>query len=133
MSSFEDFLTQCHDALASQGSGNSAPFLSLWAHDAGPTIMAAVGGYQTGFEEISELLSGVSRTLTWDGFAPETLATGVGDDLAFTVELERMTRTVDGVPEEMTIRATQVYRRQDGSWKVIHRHGDVLTPYSVKW
>ena len=59
MSSFEDFLAQCHDALAYQGSGNSAPFLSLWAHDARPTIMAAVGGYQTGFEAISELLSGV--------------------------------------------------------------------------
>ena len=44
-----------------------------------------------------------------------------------------MTRTVDGVPEEMTIRATQIYRRQDGPWKVIHRHGDVLTPYKVKW
>jgi ketosteroid isomerase-like protein len=132
LSSFDDFLSQCHDALAHQGSGSSAPFLSLWSHS-DPTIMAAVGGYQSGFEEISALLSGVSQTLDWDGFAPETLAMGVGGDLAFTVELERMTRTVDGVSEEMTIRATQVYRRQDGSWKVIHRHGDVLTPYKVKW
>jgi len=133
MSSFDEFLAQCHDALAHQGNGDSAPFLSLWAHDGTPTIMAAVGGYQKGFEEISSVLSGVSQTLDWDGFEPETLAIGVGDDLAFTVELERMSRTVDGAPEEMTVRATQVYRREDGSWKVIHRHGDVLSPYSVKW
>ena len=54
-------------------------------------------------------------------------------DLAFTAELERMTRTVDGHEEVMTIRATQAYRCIDGEWRVIHRQGDVLTPYEEKW
>jgi ketosteroid isomerase-like protein len=133
VSSFEDFLEECHSALAQQGNGNSAPFLALWAHGDDPTIMAAVGGYETGYEQISALLSGVSQTLDWTGFVAETLATGTAGDLAFSVELEKMTRTVNGVPEEMTIRASQIYRIEDGSWKVVHRHGDVLTPYSVKW
>jgi ketosteroid isomerase-like protein len=133
VSRFKDFLEECHGALAQQGNGNSAPFLALWAHGEDPTIMAAVGGHETGYEQISALLSGVSRTLNWTGFATETLSLGSGFDLAFSVELEKMTRTVNGVPEEMTIRATQVYRLEDGSWKVIHRHGDVLSPYSVKW
>jgi ketosteroid isomerase-like protein len=26
-----------------------------------------------------------------------------------------------------TLRATQVYRREDGEWKVAHRHADTLT------
>ena len=35
--------------------------------------------------------------------------------------------SVDGVPvEPYTLRATQVYRREDGDWKVVHRHGDQL-------
>jgi ketosteroid isomerase-like protein len=133
MADFDQFLAQCHDALAHQGRGDPTPFLSLWSHRDTPTIMAAVGGYQTGFEAIRALLSGVSQTLGWDGFTPETLAMAVSDDLAFTVELERMTRTVAGAAEEMTIRATQAYRLEDGAWRVIHRHGDVLTPYQVKW
>ena len=33
----------------------------------------------------------------------------------------------------MTLRATQVYRREEGDRKIIHRHGDVLTPVEVKW
>jgi ketosteroid isomerase-like protein len=33
----------------------------------------------------------------------------------------------------MTLRATQVYRREGGEWKIVHRHGEVLTPVEVKW
>jgi ketosteroid isomerase-like protein len=34
--------------------------------------------------------------------------------------------------ESMTLRATQIYRREDGEWRVVHRHGDVLTPFEAK-
>ena len=132
-SDFEDFMSRCHDALAQQTKGHSEPFLALWSHTPDVTVMAAVGDYQSGFKDISGLLSHVSKSLNWDTWSTESLATGVGEDLAFTVELETMTRTLDGNEEVMTLRATQVYRRVDGEWKVIHRHGDVLTPYEEKW
>jgi len=133
MTDFNEFLARTHEALTQQGGGHSAPFLSLWSHTPDVTVMAAVGGYQTGFEAVSDLLSNVSKSLNWETLNAENLATGVSGDLAFTVELEHMTRTVDGEAQEMTVRATQVYRRADGEWKVIHRHGDVLTPYEEKW
>jgi ketosteroid isomerase-like protein len=32
---------------------------------------------------------------------------------------------IDGRPvEPITVRASQVYRREDGEWKIVHRHGD---------
>jgi hypothetical protein len=33
----------------------------------------------------------------------------------------------------MTLWATQIYRREDGQWRVIHRHGDILTPIEARW
>jgi ketosteroid isomerase-like protein len=34
---------------------------------------------------------------------------------------------LDGVPvDPYTLRVTQVYRRENGEWKVIHRHGDQI-------
>jgi len=130
---FQEFMGRCHAALAQQGIGNPEPFLRLWSHTSDVTLMAAVNGHQSGFEEVSGLLSHVSRGLNWDGFRAETLAWRVDGELAFTAELEHMTRTVNGHEEAMTIRATQIYRHTEGGWKVIHRHGDVLAPYEEKW
>jgi ketosteroid isomerase-like protein len=130
---FDEFMRRCHEALRQQGNGHSQPFLELWSATPDVTLMAAVGGVQLGFDDVSGLLSHVSNSLNWDGFRTENLATRIAGDLAFTAELERMTRTVDGHEEAMTIRATQIYHRVDGDWKVIHRHGDVLTAYEEKW
>jgi len=130
---FDEFLDRCHAALIRQAQGDSAPLLDLWDHGNTPTLLAAVGGYETGYDLIDGLLSKVSQTLSWDTISFESLAVGRNHDMAFTVELERMTRTVEGKAEEMTIRATQVYVIKDGSWRLVHRHGDVLTPYMLKW
>ena len=45
-------------------------------------------------------------------------------DMAFTVGLEHTSASVDGDPGSYTLRATQVYRREGGEWKVAHRHAD---------
>ena len=48
--------------------------------------------------------------------------------LAYTVELEHTSVSLDGVPvAPYTLRVTQVYRREDGQWKVVHRHGDQIS------
>ena len=62
----------------------------------------------------------------------ETIATVVGTHLALTVELEHYGYHDDGEDKKMTLRATQVYRREAGEWKIVHRHGDVLTSVEVK-
>ena len=70
------------------------------------------------------MLTAAARTLNYETWDAETLRASFGDELGFTVELERLTRQIDGEPDEMSLRATSIYRREDGAWKVIHRHGD---------
>ena len=51
------------------------------------------------------------------------------DDLAYTVGFERGPVSVDGGPtREMAMRVTQIYRRIDGGWKLVHRHADFAPP-----
>jgi ketosteroid isomerase-like protein len=52
--------------------------------------------------------------------------TVAGEDLGYTVDLEHMTRQVGGQPRPVTLRCTQVYRRENGEWKVVLRHADAL-------
>ena len=54
-------------------------------------------------------------------------------DLAFSIELEHYGRVVDGEEQGVTLRATQIYRREDGQWRIVHRHGDILSPIEAKW
>ncbi|MBA2363863.1 MAG: nuclear transport factor 2 family protein, partial [Chloroflexia bacterium] len=46
---------------------------------------------------------------------------------AYTCGYERRTVSVDGGPAKPgTLRVTHVYRRENGEWKIVHRHGDNL-------
>ena len=127
------FVDRCHAAITKQSQGHPEPFLELWSHAGDVTIMAAIGGYQVGFDAVRELLTAASKTQHFDGWRAENVATVLDENLAFTVELEHYARTGDREGEGMTLRATQIYRREDGQWRVIHRHGDILTPIEARW
>jgi ketosteroid isomerase-like protein len=85
---------------------------------------AAMSG--RGWEEVSGIFRSIaSRWSDCTDQRVELLAAGVSGDLAYTVELEHTSVSVDGVPvEPYTLRVTQVYRREGGEWKIVHRHGD---------
>jgi ketosteroid isomerase-like protein len=45
-----------------------------------------------------------------------------GYDLGY----ERGHAVIDGVPASTTIRFTHVFRREEGRWRLVHRHGDFV-------
>jgi ketosteroid isomerase-like protein len=75
----------------------------------------------------------VSATFRWlatqfadcSSYEIELIAAGASGDLAYTVAYEHTTASVEGKsPIAYKLRVTHVYRREDGEWKVVHRHGD---------
>jgi len=52
-------------------------------------------------------------------------------DVAYTAGFEHISTSTDGEPRTYTLRVTQVYRREDGEWKVAHRHGDTVKAEAV--
>ena len=59
----------------------------------------------------------------------ETLARLVTPELAYIVEVERIRGKIGGNPKlvDVALRATSVLRREEGVWKVVHRHADPIT------
>lgn len=51
---------------------------------------------------------------------------GAGGDLAYIVACEHITATVKGEQTSYSLRATTVFRREAGEWRVAHRHNDSL-------
>jgi ketosteroid isomerase-like protein len=59
------------------------------------------------------------------------VAAGASGDLAYTVGYEHSTASRNNGPvTPNTLRVTHIFRREDGEWKIVHRHGDGLSPDS---
>ena len=65
-----------------------------------------------------------------DATSFETVAKHVAfSELAYVVQIERAEAKI-GAREDITpyaVRATMIFRPEDGEWKVVHRHADSIT------
>ena len=81
-----------------------------------------------GRHEVDEAFTFLKRSFSdCTSFTFELQACDVVGDMAYTAGLEHISNSFDGQPRSFTLRATQVYRREGGEWKVAHRHADFLT------
>jgi ketosteroid isomerase-like protein len=104
--------------------GDVEPRLALWSHRDPVTLYGAkLSG--SGWTDLERLFREVA---SWfadsQGFEFEVIAAGAGGDFAYTVGYERNQVRVEGIPRVYTLRVTHVYRREDGRWRIVHRHAD---------
>lgn len=132
MTESEDFLdwveSELYRAEVALHNGDSAPRRSLWSRREPVSVL---GAWRNAFgqQEVDELFTSLERTFSaCTSYAFELLAYDVVGDMAYTAGLEHTSVSVNGEPGTYTLRATQVYRREDGGWKVIHRHADTVSP-----
>ncbi|HEU0028258.1 MAG TPA: nuclear transport factor 2 family protein [Ktedonobacterales bacterium] len=105
--------------------GDPAPRLALWSRNDPVTVFGAVKTV-AGWEEVSQAFHWLgTRFSNCAAFTFDLVAAGVSGDLAYTVGYEHTSVSIEGVPAEpYTLRVTHVYRRENGEWKIVHRHAD---------
>ena len=106
--------------------GDVGPRMEMWSKQDPVTLFCSWGPCKSGWDEVSRIFRWVaSRFSDFRSYDLELVAAGVSGDLAYTIGYERSTGSVDGGPAEPnTLRVTHVYRRENGEWKIVHRHGD---------
>ncbi|HKX75344.1 MAG TPA: nuclear transport factor 2 family protein [Acidimicrobiia bacterium] len=104
--------------------GNFEPRMALWSQMDPVTLFGAqLSG--SGWDEIEPVFRQVASWFTESVESEfEVVAAGASGDLAYTVGYERNRVTVKGVPRTYTLRVTHVYRREEGQWRIVHRHAD---------
>jgi ketosteroid isomerase-like protein len=131
MSDLDDFLAttlarqvQAEEALHN---GDPEPRLAMWSTNDPVTLLGAVQS-ASGWDEVSRLFRWLGSGFSdCTAYRFELLAAGVSGDLAYTVGYEHTTAAWDGTPlDPYTLRVTHVYRREDGEWRIVHRHADSL-------
>ena len=131
MTDRDDFLawvkTSLYDAELALHNGDAGPRQALWSRHEPVSVL---GAWRNAFgrPELDELFTALGDSFSdCTSYEFELLSYDVVGDLAYTAGLEHTSTSVDGEPRTYTLRATQVYRHEDGEWKVAHRHGDTVT------
>jgi len=104
--------------------GDVEPRLKLWSRTDPVTLYGArLSGsgwteLEPVFREVASWFSGAEE------YEFEVIAAGASGDLGYTVGYEHNRVKVDGELRNYTLRATHVYRREAGQWRIVHRHAD---------
>jgi ketosteroid isomerase-like protein len=115
-----------HDAELALHNGDAGPRRALWSSNEPVSVLGAWRN-AVGQREIDDLFTALGNSFSdCTSYAFELQAYDVVGDMAYTAGLEHTSASVDGQPRTYTLRATQVYRREAGEWKVAHRHGDTV-------
>jgi ketosteroid isomerase-like protein len=123
-------LEEYHRAGREITNGNPGVYKQLYSRRDDVTLANPFGPPVRGWTEVSATLdraAGNYRDGEVVGF--ENVATGIGSDLAYTVEVESYRARVGGADEivPVAVRVTTIFRREEGMWKVVHRHADPIT------
>jgi ketosteroid isomerase-like protein len=127
---FREFLDRQTEAEAAFHRGDAGPRMELWSRRDPVTLFGAAGMFNSGWKELSETFPKVAENFSKvTDYSFEVLVADVRGEMAYAVGYERFTGSIAGRPvEEVTVRSTHVYRREDGEWKIVHRHGDNPPP-----
>jgi ketosteroid isomerase-like protein len=116
--------SRLREAETALHNGDPGPRLALWsAHE--PVSVLGAWRSAIGQEQVRALFHDLAKTFTdCTSHSYEIVAAEVIGDMAFTTGYERTQASINGERRRYVLRVTQVYRREDGEWKVVHRHGD---------
>lgn len=123
--SFEDFMAERERSSTAYSSGDPEPLDEIVATKGAATFFPPSGGTACGAEIVRERYRRDASA-----FSPgaknrfEIMDSGASGDLAFWTGLQHFEGRLGGKEMRMKLRVTELFRREDGAWKLVHRHAD---------
>ena len=118
---------QFYAALNRMANGDASAMPAVWSHSTTVTTMHPIGGREVGWDEVKGPWGQVAQ-LSAGGHGQINLndqLIQVSGDLAYEVGTEQGQFTLAGEQVAINQRVTNIYRRENGAWKVVHHHADI--------
>ena len=129
MSELDDFLAEIiprHVAAAEAlHQGDPEPLSELLARRDPVSLFPGMADHRTGRADVTAVFRAIApKFSSTTPLSFELISAGVSGDLAYTVGYEHSAVSIDGGPVVRNdLRVTHIYRRDDGVWRLVHRHG----------
>ncbi len=129
-------IEQYHRAVEAFLRGDLAPQKQLWSRRDDVTLANPLGPPARGWSQVDDALDRAAAQIRGgEVLQTERISEVTTADLAYIVEIER-TRLKVGDTDELrpaALRVTTIFRREEGSWRIVHRHADpITTPRSIE-
>jgi ketosteroid isomerase-like protein len=126
---FETFLIERTKAAEAYVRGDGHHLEALLLHDGDATFFSPLGDVVQGAGAVAERYLRDSKAFRQNGVTRlEVLHKGVGDGCAYWTGFQLATVQVGDMPQprEIKMRVTEIFRKVDGAWKLVHRHADLV-------
>jgi ketosteroid isomerase-like protein len=123
---FEAFRERLDAAVLGVMNGDSSAWEEIYSHAPDATLFGGWGGPgEKGWEQLAarwKMVTGRYRSST---LQIERVSEHITPEMAVTVEIERgEAQFSDGSSGPIALRVTHVFRREEGQWRLVHRHAD---------
>lgn len=115
-----------YSALNELFRGDLTQMKEIWSHSDDVTYMGPTGGIQTGWKNVFAIWEAQGAKKLGGEVRPTNAHVTVGPEIAIYSCYEEGKNFVEGKPEKVSIRATNVFRKENGQWKMIGHHTDLL-------
>jgi ketosteroid isomerase-like protein len=117
---------QFYAALNAMFTGDLAPMNAIWSHRDDVTNMGPFGGRLTGWEAVGTEFKREAGMKFGGRVVCKDLIVQVGGDMGYTVCVEHGEHmSAEGKPVAVNHRATNIFRCENGQWKLVHHHTDL--------
>jgi ketosteroid isomerase-like protein len=126
----EDAIAQNHGALDAMLKGDSTGYVALLSDRDDVTWGNPFGPFARGRESVeATLASAATRFRGGEAAEFDHIATYLAEDLAVVVQVEHGQTMAEGANalSPAALRVTSVYRLEESTWKLVHRHADPIT------
>ncbi len=113
-----------YDALDSVFAGDAGPMGQVWSHAADITCMGPAGDLLVGWPPIEATWVAQAGVVESGTVRPEGIHVFASGDLGVSVGFEHGHVVIGGRSSNVHARATNVFRREDGVWRMIGHHTD---------
>jgi ketosteroid isomerase-like protein len=123
------FIEQYHRALDAFVRGDPEPVKQLFSRRDDVTLANPLGPAVRGWSQVAEATDrAASQVREGEPVLFEIISEYASEDLAYNLELEKARVKTVGTDEfgDISLRVTTVFRREDGEWKIVHRHADPI-------
>ncbi len=123
---------QFYTALNKIFTGDTAAMKAIWSHADDVTYMGPTGGFEHGWTAVLKNWEGQAALKLGGRVEPIDVTLVAGKDVAIVSAFEQGENTnAKGKVERVKLRATNVFRKESGHWKMVAHHTDPL-PYLAK-